>query len=43
MVVHVLGEAKSTILVQAYSFTPLGKALVDAQKRGVKVDMILAV
>ena len=35
--------AKSTVLVQAYSFTsvPIAKALVDAYKRGVKIDVIL--
>jgi phosphatidylserine/phosphatidylglycerophosphate/cardiolipin synthase-like enzyme len=43
LLVKALGEAKRTILVQAYSFTSalIAKALVDAQKRGVKVDMIL--
>jgi phosphatidylserine/phosphatidylglycerophosphate/cardiolipin synthase-like enzyme len=43
LIVKALGEAKRTILVQAYSFTSalIAKALVDAQKRGVKVDMIL--
>ena len=32
-----------TILVQAYSFTsaPIAKALLDAHKRGVKVEVIL--
>src|ERR1039457_7438909 len=42
-VVRELGKAKSTVLVQAYSFTsaPIAKALVDAQKRGVKVQVIL--
>jgi len=36
-------HAKSEILVQAYSFTsaPIAKALVDAHKRGVKVEAIL--
>ena len=31
------------VLVQAYSFTsaPIAKALVDAQRRGVKVQVIL--
>ncbi|MHB1035021.1 MAG: phospholipase D family nuclease [Pirellulales bacterium] len=35
--------AKTTVLVQAYSFTstPIAKALVDAHKRGVKVRVIL--
>lgn len=38
-----LGKAKSTVLVQAYSFTsaPIAKALVDAHKQGVKVQVIL--
>ena len=38
-----LQEAQTTILVQAYSFTsaPIAKALVDAHKRGVKVEVIL--
>jgi phosphatidylserine/phosphatidylglycerophosphate/cardiolipin synthase-like enzyme len=38
-----LGAAKSSILVQAYSFTsaPIAKALVAAHKRGVKVQVIL--
>jgi len=42
-VVENVGKAKSTILVQAYSFTsaPIAKALVDAAKRGVKVQVIL--
>jgi phosphatidylserine/phosphatidylglycerophosphate/cardiolipin synthase-like enzyme len=40
---NTLGEAKSSILVQAYTFTsaPIAKALVDAHKRGVRVDVIL--
>ena len=42
-VVKELAAAKATILVQAYSFTsaPIAKALVDAHKRGVKVEVIL--
>jgi phosphatidylserine/phosphatidylglycerophosphate/cardiolipin synthase-like enzyme len=38
-----LGQAKRSILVQAYSFTayPIAEALIDAQKRGVKVEAIL--
>jgi phosphatidylserine/phosphatidylglycerophosphate/cardiolipin synthase-like enzyme len=42
-IVKILGEAKSSILVQAYSFTsaPIAKALVDAKKRGVRVEAIL--
>jgi len=42
-VVKEIDAAKSSILVQAYSFTsvPIAKALVDAHKRGVKIQMIL--
>jgi phosphatidylserine/phosphatidylglycerophosphate/cardiolipin synthase-like enzyme len=42
-IVNVLGEAKTSILVQAYSFTltPIAKALVDAKERGVWVEAIL--
>ena len=42
-IVKEIGAAKSEILVQAYSFTsaPIAKALVDAHKRGVKVEAIL--
>ena len=42
-VVDAISEAKSEILVQAYSFTsaPIAKALVDAHKRGVHVQIIL--
>jgi len=42
-VVNELDKAKSNILVQAYSFTsePIAKALVDAHKRGVNVQVIL--
>jgi phosphatidylserine/phosphatidylglycerophosphate/cardiolipin synthase-like enzyme len=42
-VVKELSAAKETVLVQAYSFTsaPIAKALVDAHKRGVKVEVIL--
>jgi phosphatidylserine/phosphatidylglycerophosphate/cardiolipin synthase-like enzyme len=38
-----LKAAKSTVLVQAYWFTsePIAKALVEAHKRGVKVQVIL--
>ena len=37
-----LGQAKSTVLVQAYSFTsaPIAKALLNAHKRRVKVQVI---
>ncbi len=42
-VVKELGKAQSSVLVQAYSFTSrdIAKALVDARKRGVKVEVIL--
>jgi phosphatidylserine/phosphatidylglycerophosphate/cardiolipin synthase-like enzyme len=42
-VVEALGQAKSTVLVQAYSFTsaPIAKALVEAHRRGVNVQVVL--
>lgn len=42
-VVRTLSSARKTVLVQAYSFTsaPIAKAIVDARKRGVKVQVIL--
>jgi phosphatidylserine/phosphatidylglycerophosphate/cardiolipin synthase-like enzyme len=42
-VVDALSKARSTVLVQAYSFTsqPIAKALVDAHRRGVKLQVIL--
>jgi phosphatidylserine/phosphatidylglycerophosphate/cardiolipin synthase-like enzyme len=42
-VVRALEHAQESVLVQAYSFTsaPIAKALLDAKKRGVKVDVIL--
>jgi phosphatidylserine/phosphatidylglycerophosphate/cardiolipin synthase-like enzyme len=42
-IVNALGEAKSSILVQAYSFTsaPIAKALLVAHKRGIQVQVIL--
>jgi len=42
-VVANLDKATNTVLVLAYSFTsaPIAKALVDAEKRGVKVQVIL--
>ena len=42
-VVKELSNAKTGILVQAYSFTstPIAKALLEAHKRGVKVQVIL--
>ena len=41
--VQELGRAKSTVLVQAYSFTsaPIAKALVDAHRRHVRVEVVL--
>ena len=42
-IVQALGAAKRTIQAQAYSFTsaPIAKALLDAHKRGVQVQVIL--
>jgi phosphatidylserine/phosphatidylglycerophosphate/cardiolipin synthase-like enzyme len=42
-IVKALGDAKTSVLVQAYSFTsaPIAKALVDAHKRGVSIQVIL--
>jgi len=42
-IIRELNKAKSTVLVQAYSFTsaPIAKALLDAHKRGVEVEVIL--
>ena len=42
-VVRELNAARSSVLVQAYSFTsaPIAKALVAADKRGVHVEVIL--
>ena len=42
-VVRELDAAKTSVLVQAYSFTstPIAKALLMAHKRGVKVEVIL--
>jgi phosphatidylserine/phosphatidylglycerophosphate/cardiolipin synthase-like enzyme len=42
-VVDALTGAKKSVLVQAYSFTyaPIAKALMDAQRRGVQVKVIL--
>jgi phosphatidylserine/phosphatidylglycerophosphate/cardiolipin synthase-like enzyme len=39
----ILGQARQEILVQAYSFTsaPIAKTLLDAYKRGVKVQVLL--
>ena len=40
---NALDHATNTVLVQAYSFTsaPIAKALVDAHRRGVQVQVIL--
>ncbi|MCL5744650.1 MAG: phospholipase D family protein, partial [Acidobacteria bacterium] len=42
-VVKTLAQARTNVLVQAYSFTsaPIAKALVDAHKRGVQVQVVL--
>lgn len=42
-IVNQIDNAKSEILIQAYSFTsaPIAKALVSAHKRGVHVEIIL--
>ena len=43
LIVDTLAGARSTVLVQAYSFTsePIAQALVDAHRRGVDVEVIL--
>src|SRR4051812_5282159 len=42
-IVEELDQAKKSVLVQAYSFTsaPIAKAVVEAHKRGVRVEVIL--
>lgn len=42
-IIRELNKAKNTILVQAYSFTsaPIAKTLLNAHKRGIKVEVIL--
>lgn len=42
-IVRELGNAQSSVLVQAYSFTsaPIAKTLVAAHQRGVRVEVIL--
>ncbi|MEA5114188.1 MAG: phospholipase D family protein [Geobacteraceae bacterium] len=42
-IVREIASARSEILVQAYSFTsaPVAKALLDARKRGVRVEVLL--
>ena len=43
LIVKELGNARESVLIQAYSFTsaPIAKAIVEAYKRGVKVEAIL--
>ena len=43
VIVKAIRGARTTVFVQAYSFTsaPIAKALMDAQKRGVRVEVIL--
>ena len=42
-IIRELNKAQNTVLVQAYSFTsaPIAKALLNAHKRGVKIEVIL--
>ncbi len=42
-IVYAIGKAKESVYVQAYSFTsaPIAKALLEAHKRGVRVEAIL--
>lgn len=42
-IIKEIDTAKSEVLVQAYYFTssPIGKVLVDAHKRGIRVEIIL--
>jgi hypothetical protein len=42
-IVKEINSAKQEILVQAYSFTskPTAKALIDARKRGIKIEVVL--
>jgi len=42
-IVSELNNAKTEILVQAYSFTsaPIARALADAAKRGVRIDVVI--
>jgi len=42
-IVHELGKATTDVFVQAYSFTAkeIAKALLNAHKRGLKVEVIL--
>lgn len=43
LIVSAISQARSEVLVQAYSFTstPIAKALVDAKKRGVTVLAVI--
>jgi phosphatidylserine/phosphatidylglycerophosphate/cardiolipin synthase-like enzyme len=43
LIVAAINQAQKEVLVQAYSFTsaPIAKALIQAQKRGVNVKIIL--
>lgn len=43
-IINEIDQAKTEVLVQAYSFnsTPIAKALLSAHKRGVKVEAILS-
>lgn len=42
-IIDTINQAKSEVLVQAYSFTsqPIAEALVNAHKRNIKVEIIL--
>lgn len=42
-IIKEIDSAKSEVLVQAYYFTsaPIGKALIDAHKRGIRVEIVL--
>lgn len=42
-IVNEINSARTEILLQAYSFTskPIAKALVDAKKRGVRIEAVL--
>lgn len=42
-IVREIGKAKTSLLVQAYSFTsaPIAKAIIEAKKRGVAIAAIL--
>ena len=42
-IVKEINDAKTEILVQAYSFSskPIARALVDAKKRGVRIEIVL--